>query len=95
MNTYVAPIWRTGLAKFLAVAVTFAAIAAVPATTMVIEPASVGVARRAYLASATVLGEQCVLACPSSRSAAVDPYATSAGPWGYLRSNYTRPRSVC
>lgn len=64
MNRHVAPIWRNRLAKFLAVAVTFAAIAAVPATTMVIEPASVGVARRAHLASATFLGEQRFLVVP-------------------------------
>src|SRR5215467_2338999 len=57
MNRHVAPIWRNRLSKFFAAAATFAAIAFVPATTMVIEPTSVTVAHRAGLASAAIPGK--------------------------------------
>src|SRR5215813_6015761 len=57
MDIHVAPIWRNRLAKFFAAAVTFSAIAFVPAITMVIEPTSVTVAHRAGLASAAIPGE--------------------------------------
>ena len=57
MNRHVDLIWRIRLAKFSAAAVTFAAIAFVPATTMLIEPTSVTVAHRAGSAFAMIPGK--------------------------------------